>query len=68
MASLIVIVGSMLGFASGLFGWLVLDLSFLVALSIWIGSGPISALVAVAMTPAGPDTLSDTADCGLAKA
>lgn len=48
MSALIVILGSVLGLFGGLYAFIVLDMSLLLALGIWSISGPVSvALIAV---------------------
>lgn len=53
MSSIIVILGSTVGFTAAAIGWIALDLSFLSAMTIWLASGPAAALIAavLAMLP-----------------
>ena len=44
MAIVIVLIGCIAGFAGGLFGWLFLDLSLVLAVLIWALSGPVAAV------------------------
>ena len=48
MAAAFVLLGSVLGFLAGLAAWLAFDASFIVALAIWMTSGPLAAVLAVA--------------------
>ena len=49
MSALIVIFGSLLGFAGGIYAFAVLDMSLLVALAIWSLSGPASVALIAAL-------------------
>lgn len=68
MAAMIVVLGSLLGAATALVAWLAFGVPGLLALTIWIGSGPLSALIAVAlgMRPQAPQ--ANASAQGLARA
>ncbi len=54
MATIIILLGSILGFVGGLTAYLGFDASFLAALSVWVAAGPAAALmvlVAATVTP-----------------
>ena len=55
MATVLVILCSLVGFVTGLTGWLVFDMSPLVALGIWVGSGPLAAALATLFTAPAPE-------------
>jgi hypothetical protein len=48
MAPAFVLIGSVTGFMTGLMAWLAFETSLLAAVAIWIISGPLSAMIAVA--------------------
>ena len=50
MATAFIMVGSVLGLFVRIGGYILLDLSVAAALAIWIGSGPLSALLALALS------------------
>jgi hypothetical protein len=54
MATMIILLGSILGFASGLTAYLGFDATFWVSLSIWVAAGPASALLVVAGSTVAP--------------
>jgi hypothetical protein len=47
MATIVILVGSMLGFVTAVTAYTVFDAGLLTVLAIWIGSGPVSALLAM---------------------
>jgi hypothetical protein len=69
MATVFVLLGSILGFFGGLVSWLAFDMSFVAALAIWIVSGPLAAFLAVAAAALpGRATGETTAEPALVKA
>jgi len=62
MATAFVMIGSVLGLVVGIAGYVWLDLSVAAAMAIWIGSGPLSAMLALAAAsrPAQPAPHSNT--------
>jgi len=48
MATAFILIGSLLGLGGGVAGYLVFDVPLAAALAIWIGAGPLSALLALA--------------------
>ncbi len=69
MAAVFVLFGSVLGFFAGAVAWLAFDLSLVVALAIWIASGPLAAVLAVAVSSLPGRATGDTAgEAALVKA
>ena len=47
MAILLILIGGILGFCSGLASYTLFDASLMTAVMIWIASGPVAALISV---------------------
>lgn len=63
MATILVILCSIVGCITGLVGWLFFGLSPLVALGIWVGSGPVAAaLITIFTAPSLEREPRQTAD------
>ena len=54
MATIIILLSSILGFFGGLVGYVGFDVSFWMALSIWIAAGPASVLCILLATASAP--------------
>ena len=65
MATIIILLGSMLGFVGGVVAYVGFDAGFLAALGIWLGAGPASALLVI--LSAAPPTQHPTEQPILAK-
>lgn len=50
MAIVIILAGSLFGFLGGAAAYLFFDVSLMAAIAIWVGAGPASALVALALS------------------
>lgn len=54
MATISILLGSIIGFLGGLVAYFGLDASLLLALAIWLGAGPASVIVVILTTLARP--------------
>ena len=54
MATIIILLGSILGFAGGLTAFFGFDTSFWTALSVWVVAGPASALLVILAATVAP--------------
>ncbi len=59
MATIIILLGSILGFVSGLTAYVGFDASFLTALSVWVAAGPASALLVIVVATILPQPALD---------
>ena len=57
MATIIILLGSILGFVGGLTAYFGFDASFWTALSIWVGAGPALALPVILAATFAPQRL-----------
>ena len=60
MATIIILLGSILGFIAGLTAFIGFDASFLTALSLWVGAGPAAALCVILRATFAPTRGTDT--------
>jgi hypothetical protein len=58
MATIIILMGSILGLVGGLTAYLGFDASFWVALSVWVAAGPASAMLVITAATAAPQRAS----------
>ena len=54
MSTIIILVGSILGFVGGLTAYIGFDASFWAVLSLWVAAGPASALLVVVVATVAP--------------
>jgi hypothetical protein len=67
LATIIILLGSILGFGTAAVSYLFLDGSLLLSLAIWGGSGPVSAILAALLTWSPADQEDDATRPSLAE-